>query len=66
MVKVEADKIVGVRIFKNEEEYNDIFNGMRDQKTDRYLEFNTYEEFVNFIKQLNKFKRWFDDENNEG
>jgi len=66
MVKVEADKIVGVRIFKNEEEYNDIFNGMRDPKTARYLEFNTYDEFVNFIKQLNKFKKWFDDENNEG
>lgn len=64
MIKVEGNKIVGVRI-KNGNESNDIFNGIKDPKTGRYLEFKTIDELDNFIKKLNSFRNWFKTENNE-
>ena len=64
MVKVEGNKIVGVRI-KNGNDSNDVFNGIKDPKTARYLEFKTVDELDAFIKKLNSFKNWFKAENNE-
>ena len=64
MVKVEGNKIVGVRI-KNGNDSNDVFNGIKDPKTARYLEFKTVDELDAFIKKLNSFKNWFKTENNE-
>ena len=63
MVKVEGNKIVGVRI-KNGNDSNDVFNGIKDPKTARYLEFKTVDELDAFIKKLNSFKNWFKAENN--
>lgn len=62
MVKVDGNKIAGVRI-KNGNDSNDIFNGIRDPKTARYLEFKTIEELDTFIKKLNNFKNWFKNDN---
>ena len=64
MIKVEGNKIAGVRI-KNGNESNDIFNGIKDPKTARYIEFKSLDELDTFIKKLNNFKIWFENENNE-
>lgn len=64
MIKVEGNKIAGVRI-KNGNDSNDIFNGIKDPKTARYIEFKTLDELDSFIKKLNNFKIWFKNENNE-
>lgn len=64
MIKVEGNKIAGVRI-KNGNDSNDIFNGIKDPKTARYLEFKSVDELDAFIKKLNNFKNWFKTENNE-
>lgn len=64
MIKVEGNKIAGVRI-KNGNESNDIFNGIKDPKTARYIEFKSLDELDTFIKKLNNFKIWFKNENNE-
>lgn len=64
MVRVEGNKIVGVRI-KNGNDSNDVFNGIKDPKTARYLEFKTVDELDAFIKKLNSYRNWFKAENNE-
>ena len=64
MIKVEGNKIAGVRI-KNGNDSNDIFNGIKDPKTARYIEFKSLDELDAFIKKLNNFKIWFEHENNE-
>lgn len=61
MIKVEGNKIVGVRI-KNGNDSNDIFNGIKDPKTARYLEFKTVEELDAFIRKLNSYVSWFKEE----
>jgi hypothetical protein len=58
MRAIDGEKIIGVKIWKNETDWRRIEHGVfNDNNSWRYIEFKSLEAFDEFIKDLKQFKK---------
>lgn len=58
MKAIDSTKIVGVKIWKNEDEYHQItFGVIENNNSKRVIEFKTLEDVDELIKTLKRFKK---------
>lgn len=67
MKAIDHNKIIGVKIWKNEEEYNVITYGILNNNNSwRVIEFKSLEEVDELIKDLKHFKKTYIEMKNKG
>lgn len=58
MKTIDSDKIVGVKIWENEDEYHQItFGILENNNSKKVIEFKTLEDVDKLIKALKRFKK---------
>ena len=67
MKTIDSDKIVGVKIWKNEDEYHQItFGILENNNSKKVIEFKTLEDVDKLIKALKQFKKDYTEIVNNG
>lgn len=64
MKTIESQNIIGVKVWKDDENYQELSGFIMNQKEmnkRRLLEFKSMKEFKHFVSAMNKYKRMFDD-----
>ena len=61
---IDCDKLIGIRILKEDNTFDEISYGTRDSKSSKIISFKSTSEFNKFIRTLNLLKKTLDEQNN--
>ena len=64
MQRIDCDKLIGIRILKENNTFDEISYGIRDNKSSKIITFKSNNEFNKFIRTLNLLKKTLDEQNN--
>ena len=64
MQRIDCDKLIGIRILKEDNTFDEISYGTRDSKSSKIISFKSTSEFNKFIRTLNLLKKTLDEQNN--
>ena len=64
MQRIDCDKLIGIRILKEDNTFDEISYGTRDSKSSKIISFKSTSEFNKFMRTLNLLKKTLDEQNN--
>jgi hypothetical protein len=63
MQRIDSDKLIGIRISKENGSFDEISYGVRDSKSSKIISFKSDAEFNKFIRTMNLLKKTLDEQN---
>ena len=63
MQRIDSDKLIGIRISKENGNFDEISYGIRDSKSSKIISFKSDAEFNKFIRTMNLLKKTLDEQN---